>query len=58
MGEAGAALLLKSLKNNNTLIVLNIQGNHVTVETAEMICKSNIFIIYTYILFLISCKLF
>jgi len=32
---------MKSLKNNDTLVILNIQGNSVTDKTAEMICKLN-----------------
>lgn len=39
LNEEGAVLLLKSLKNNNTLEVLNVQGNCVSDETADMICK-------------------
>lgn len=37
IGEIGAALLLKSLKNNVTLIDLNIQGNSVSMEMSTMI---------------------
>jgi len=37
IGETGAALLLESLKNNEILIELSIQGNSVSVKMSAMI---------------------
>lgn len=53
IGETGAVLLLKSLKNNNTLITLNIQGNNILDETTEMISKLKLYIYF--FLFRVNC---
>ncbi|XP_025202725.1 leucine-rich repeat-containing protein 45-like, partial [Melanaphis sacchari] len=39
LGETGAELLMKSLKNNEILLELNIQGNSVSIEMSTMIAK-------------------
>lgn len=42
VGETGAELLMKSLKNNEILLELNIQGNSVSMEMSSMIGMSKI----------------
>lgn len=37
IGETGAELLMKSLKNNEILLELNIQGNSVSIDICTMI---------------------
>uniref|UniRef100_A0A2S2P9T1 Leucine-rich repeat-containing protein n=2 Tax=Schizaphis graminum TaxID=13262 RepID=A0A2S2P9T1_SCHGA len=39
VGETGAELLMKSLKNNEILLELNIQGNSVGIEMSSMIAE-------------------
>ncbi|XP_026815464.1 girdin-like [Rhopalosiphum maidis] len=39
VGETGAELIMKSLKNNEILLELNIQGNSVSMELSSMIAE-------------------